>query len=91
MEVGRLERKKKVKDATGQSVDGYVIPVEETTERFSDVKLEDGSVLKIKSSALEVIRMDEQWDDEGHPVYVVKSNTIIVVSESPQHLMRNIQ
>jgi len=51
---------------------GYVIPAEKTTERFCDVKLQDGLVLKIKSSALEFVRMDEQWDDEGHPIYLIK-------------------
>ncbi len=56
--------KMKVRDAAGNSVHGYIVPTEETTKRFSDVKLQYGSVLKIKSSALEAIRMQEQWDDE---------------------------
>jgi hypothetical protein len=46
----------------GPLVDGTQIPIDESEERWSKVKLEDGSVLKIRPVVTAVVRVDGQYD-----------------------------
>ena len=85
------ERQTKVRDAQGNLVEGVVVSVTESTERFSDVKLADGTLLKTKLSSLEAIRVKDQWDADGNPVYILKSQNVVAVSESPNELKRSVQ
>jgi hypothetical protein len=73
---------------TGAMVDGFDVPVVESTERWTDVTLEDGSVLRIKASILGAVRVLGQFDPEGNPMYALKSNVQMVIAESPAHLKR---
>ena len=81
-------RRARIRNARGELVEGTLVNVEESTERFSDIKLEDGTVMRIKVVVIDALRVDDQWDVDGHPVYVVKSNNVVVVSESPEELKR---
>lgn len=63
----------------GKMLDGMDVPVEESTEKWSEVKLADGTVLRIKQTVASVIRLDGQWDAEGNPIYVVKSAPAIAI------------
>lgn len=71
----------------GMSVNGVPIDIVESIDRFSEVKLADGTTLKTKMVALEVVRLDNQWDAEGNPVYHLKSQNI-VVADTPLHLKK---
>ncbi len=85
-----VERKKKVKDQAGNVVEGTVVGVLESTERFSDVKLDDGTILMTKMNIIQAVRVDGKWDNEGNPQYVVKSQNVVVIAESPESLMRKV-
>ena len=80
-----------ITDAKGNLVDGLEISVAESTERFCDVRLEDGTLLKAKLSIVSAVRLDEQWDDQGNPIYVVKSQNFITVADSPDEFKRKVQ
>jgi hypothetical protein len=74
------ESKVKVQTFAGL-VDGVAVQVEESTERWSDITLEDGTILKIKASVMSAIRPDDQFDPSGNPLYVLSiAPTIIIVS-----------
>ena len=45
--------------------------------------VEDGTILRAKLSVAEVARVDGRWDDDGNPLYFVKSQTVITVAETP--------
>ena len=38
----------------------------------------------------EVIRLDEQWNENGDPVYVVKSSTTVTAVEVPQEFKKKV-
>ena len=80
------DRRKSV-DMFGMSSDGVLIDIVESIDRFSEVKLADGTTLKTKMVALEAVRLDNQWDAEGNPVYHLKSQNI-VVADAPLHLKK---
>ncbi len=67
-------------DDAGNTVNGTPVEIEESIERFSEVKLSDGWVLRIKHTPIEVLRLTSV-DEMGKPTYMVKGNTVIVVTK----------
>ena len=63
--------------AGGKTLDGRVVGVEETTERWTDVTLVDGTTFRIKVVVDEAIRSETEWDSQGNPVYAVVSRNVI--------------
>jgi hypothetical protein len=81
------EKKTKVTLPDGQVVEGTEVGVKESTERWTDVELDDGTHLRIKLNVLSVTRLDGQYDLEGNPLYAVKSHQLLIAN-APQHLRR---
>lgn len=52
------------------------------------MKLEDGSVIKIRPAVTGVVRVDGQYDPEGNPIYVVKTMVVSAMEEIPENLRR---
>ena len=76
-------RRKKVQNPqTGTTTEGEVINVVESAERFSVVKLEDGTSLRIKAAVIDAVRLDNEWDDDGNPRYIVRSHNVLIIDES---------
>jgi hypothetical protein len=66
----------------GPAVDAFEVPILESTERWTELTLEDGAVIRIKPMIVGVIRVDGQWDQEGNPVYALRGgpNVMTIVS-----------
>lgn len=82
------QKKVKIQDPQGNLVEGTWVAITESTERFSDVKLEDGTVLRVRTVIQEVIRFDNLWDSSGNPMYSVKSATMPAVQDAPEVLRK---
>ena len=62
-----------------------IIPIRKSTERWSEIELDDGSVIRAKLVVSRVARLVGQYDPDGIPVYLVQSNNILN-AESPDSL-----
>ncbi len=82
------ERRKIVRDQTGAEVEGVVVDVVESTERFSDIRLEDGTLVRIRPVIVEVIRIEGKWDNEGKPLYVIRSANVMTVDDVDESLQK---
>ena len=69
-------------------MDGTLIDITESIERFSDIKLEDGTHLRVRTVIQEVVRFDNLWADNGEPMYNVRSATMPMVVEAPDVLKK---
>lgn len=69
-------------------IDAVEVPVRESVERWTEITLEDGSVLKIKPVVLSVVRAENSYDQEGNPLYSVKINQVMTVS-APDNLRKD--
>ena len=69
-------------------MDGSEVGVSESTEKWSEVTLEDGTVLRVKPSVLSAIRMDGQYDPDGNPAYLIKAQQVVMVASAPEHLRK---
>ena len=84
-----MERKTKIPmPPDGRLVEGFEVPVVESTERWTETKLEDGTVLRIKPSILSAVRIPGQWDPDGNPMYALKAANAMMIAEAPDHLKR---
>lgn len=80
-------RTKKVRLADGSEVEGAIVNFQPGGEHWNEYLLEDGTVLKVKLVATEVIRVDDHYDNEGNPVYVLQSTNVLALSV-PEKLKR---
>lgn len=57
--------------------------VRESIERFSDVILDDGSILQVKAVVLDARRLpDDVQGSEGGPVYHLRTQTVALVKQA---------
>lgn len=67
------------------------IPILESSEKVSEVTLEDGTVLYVKASPISVLRIEGIWDPYNNPTYSVQANTVVSVKHCPSHLKKGNQ
>lgn len=83
-----MERRRKV-PYQGKQCEGIEIPIKSSGELWSEYLLEDGTVLRLKVVMTDVIKVENEYDAEGTPVYVMKSTMISSVS-APEHLRKKV-
>lgn len=49
-------------------------------EHWNEYLTDDGTVIRVKLVATEVLRVDGRYDAEGNPAYFVKSTNVTTVS-----------
>ena len=85
------ERKRKVQLVPGgPTLDAVDVSVDETSEKWSEYKLSDGTTLRLKQVLMEISRVDEQFDQEGNPMYVIKAQPVMAVVDVPDKLKRRV-
>lgn len=86
------ERRTKVMiQATGQEADGFDVPIEESSEKWSEFKLEDGTIFRIKATLINAVRLEGQFDPQGNPSYVMNITPVIAPIEIPERLRKKVQ
>ncbi len=71
----------------GRDVDGLEVRFRSNHEEWNEYTLEDGTTLRMKAVVSEIIRLNDEYDQEGNPIYVVKSGNMLVV-KAPDNLKR---
>lgn len=71
----------------GRQVEATPVEVNQANEKWNEYLLEDGSVLKMKLVLKKVLRVDDQYDAEGNPIYVMQSTNVTTVN-SPKDLKK---
>ena len=73
---------------TGQPVNAEVVDIDRVTESPTRLELADGTTLRVRVDVLEVARFLEDWDQDGKPMYQIRSATLVAVLDAPDHLCR---
>jgi len=68
--------------------EGIEVGVRESTERWSEITLEDGSVLRLKPTVLSAVRIVDEFDPEDNPMYALKAGQVLLIASAPDHLRR---
>jgi hypothetical protein len=85
--TGRVLDKKQVQLPDGSWVEGTLMPFQTGGEHWNEYIVDDGTLLRVKLVATEVIKVDGKFDQEGNPMYVLNSANVMVVN-SPDDLKR---
>jgi len=75
------EEKKRV-PMLGVEIDVADVPIKRATEFFNEYELEDGSLLKVKSVATSMLRIEGQFTPDGKPIYIVLTGPVVNVVSS---------
>ncbi len=71
----------------GSDVSAEEVEFEAVREGWSDLKLDDGTRIKLKHVATRVFRLVDKTNDDGTPIYVLEGASILTVyprkSEAP--------
>jgi hypothetical protein len=84
------ERKTPVTLPTGEKGEGVEVQVEESTERWSEFKLQDGAVIRLKATVTSAVRVDGQYDQQGNPMYVVNLSPVLMLVSAPEKFHKKI-
>lgn len=71
----------------GRQVEATPVEASQSSEKWNEYLLEDGTVLKMKLVLKKVLKVEGQYDAEGNPVYVMQSTNVTTVT-APSHLRK---
>ena len=76
------EQKKTIK-LLGNDIAVSDVPITKAlVEHFSEYELEDGSVIRVKSTPNSVLRVEGQYNLDGSPLYIVLTTPVVNVLRS---------
>lgn len=84
-----VESRTKIQMPQG-TVDAFIVPIEATYERTTEVDLEDGSKIRVRSVVQNIYRLDGKYDDEGNPIYVANVTNTLSTTFLPPKLRRPV-
>lgn len=73
---------------SGPMVDASEVQVLESHDRWTEITLEDGTIMRVKPNVMSAIRLDGQYDGEGNPMYGLKAVPIMTIVSSPERLRK---
>jgi hypothetical protein len=76
---------------SGEKAEAIEVQVDESTERWSEFQLQDGTVIRVKATILSAARMDGQYDQLGNPLYQVNVAPVITIVNVPDRLRKKVQ
>ncbi len=83
------ERKVKVNVPGLGLVDGTEVQILESLDRWTEVKLDDGTTLRVKPIVVSVARIDGRYDQNGNPMYALQASQAMTAN-SPDHLRQQV-
>jgi hypothetical protein len=84
------ERKTKAQVPGGEIIDGFEVDIDESSEKWSEYKLSDGTTLRLKQVVLSIVRPVGLFDPEGNPMYIVKAQPVLSMVSVPEGLRKKV-
>lgn len=83
-----MEKKTKLSLPGGKQVEGIEMDFTAKKEEWNEYELSEGSTVRIKLVITNIVKTND-YDNEGNPIYMVKSTNVVSVSV-PQHLKKSL-
>jgi hypothetical protein len=68
--------------------EGILVGVSESTEKWSEFTLEDGTVMRIKPNVVGAIRIEGEYDPAGNPAYILQAQPTVLIVSSEEKLKK---
>jgi len=66
----------------GKEMEVADVPITDMKEPSSEYHLEDGSVLRVRNVATAILRVQDQFNPDGTPIYLVLTSPAVTVQKS---------
>jgi hypothetical protein len=76
---------------SGGTGEGTEVQVDESSERWSELTLQDGTVIRAKATITSAVRIDGQYDPLGNPMYLTNLAPILSIVSVPENLRKKVQ
>lgn len=76
--------REKVHIADGSVVEGTRVQILRITPGYTEIELEDGSVVEVHTLPVDAFRLDGKVDREGNQVYSINHQVILKVKSTKQ-------
>lgn len=83
-----MERKRKIRMPDGREVDAIELGFQTTGEYWNEYLVEDGTVIRLKPVAVQIVRVEGEYDEQHNPMYLVQTTNVMFVS-APDKLKRS--
>ena len=74
-----MEKKVQAK-LEGKVVDAIELDFKTKKEEWNEYEVIDGTTIRVKLVTSNIVRVQNRYDDEGNPIYLVKSTNVVGVS-----------
>ena len=81
----------KVQDMHGKSVEATQVQIVRITPGYTEIELEDGSIVEIHPFPMDALRVDEVRDREGNQMYAINNHVVLKVRPSSQSTHAQIE
>lgn len=71
----------------GKIVEGVELDFKTIKEEWNEYQVTDGSIIRMKVVVTNITRVTDRYDNDGNPIYVVKSSNVLTVS-APEKLKK---
>jgi len=73
----------------GREVDATEVDFQTRKEDWNEYQLMDGSFIRMKLVVGDIFKVAGEYDDEGNPIYIVRSKNVLMV-RSPDNLKKRL-
>lgn len=64
----------------GKLVDAIELDFKTKKEEWNEYEVTDGTTIRVKLVTSNIVRVQNRYDNEGNPIYLVKSSNVVGVS-----------
>lgn len=65
---------------SGKMRDAVSVPVKLAQEPWIEYELEDGAIIRLRTTLIECFRVVDEFDQFGNPIYQLQANTSMTVN-----------
>ncbi len=71
----------------GKTVEGLDMDFKSIKEDWNEYQINDGTIVRMKVVVTNIAKVTDKYDNEGNPVYIVKSSNVLAIS-APEKLKK---
>ena len=76
---------------TGGTAEGIEVQVEESTERWCEFTLQDGTIMRAKVIIISAVRVDGEYDQFGNPMYQTNLAPVLNIVSVRDEFRKKVQ
>ena len=80
-----------VNPSTGKIIEGNIVEIKNPLDLSHNIELSDGTILNFNLVVSRIVRVPDQYDNDGNPFYIMQSSNVLAVINSPDNLRKDIE